>query len=209
MLEVPVYNTDGEQVETLQVDESLFGGRVNAPLLKQAIVAYQANRHRRTAATKTRAQVIGSTRKLYRQKGTGYARRGAGKTHVNRGGGMAFAKGANDSRKKLPRKMRRRALDSAILAKMLGNDLLVVDGLSMDAIKTKQMAAVLKNLKINRSCLLTLAERDRNIHLSARNIADLTVRIAEELNAYEVAMRRKLLVTKDAMQAMMTREGEE
>ena len=157
--------------------------------------------------TLSRGMVEGSTRKAYRQKGTGRARRGDMKTNIMRGGGMAFRKDPRDFGRKLPRKMRRRALQSAILAKMLGNDLMVVEGLKMDAPKTAAMAGVLKNLKINRSCLLALAERDANIHLSSRNLPDLTVRVAAELNAFDVATRQKMLVTREAMQALTQQEA--
>ena len=203
MLKVPVYNPSGEKIDTMKVDESAFGGAVNTALLKQAIVSYHANRHQHTAATKSRSMVEGSTRKLYRQKGTGNARRGNIRTNLLRGGGVAFAKLPCRAARTLPKKMRKAALKSAILAKILGEDLLVLKGLGLDGPKTKQMAGILKNLKINRSCLLALAERDRNVYLSSRNIPDLTVRIAEELNAFDVATRRKMIVTADAMQLLL------
>lgn len=207
MLEVAVYNTDGKQVDTLKVDEALFGGRVNTSLLKQAIVAYHANKRQGSAVTKSRSLVAGSTRKIYRQKGTGRARRGAVRSPVVRGGGVTFGKTHHSFRKKLSKNMRRAALNSALLAKMLGDDLLVVEGLKMNEPKTSHMADVLDNLKINRSCLLALGERDSNVYLSSRNISDLTVRITEELNAFDVATRMKMLVTSEAMKALMDREG--
>ena len=207
MLEVPVYNTSGEQTRTLTIDDGVFGTKVNAPLLKQAIVAYHANRRQRSAATRGRSMVAGSGRKVFRQKGTGNARRGATRTNLLRGGGVAFARRPHKARKKLPKKMRRAALHAAILAKILGNDLMVIEGLKMDHPKTHQMAEVLANLQIRRSCLLTLAERDRNVYLSARNIPDLTVRIAEELNAFDVATRQKLLVTSEAIEALVGAGG--
>ncbi|MCK4602058.1 MAG: 50S ribosomal protein L4 [Phycisphaerae bacterium] len=206
MLEVPVYNTKGEKVDTIEVDERVFGSSVNVALLKQAVVAYHANSRRGTAATKGRAMVDGSTRKIFRQKGTGNARRGNIRTNILRGGGVAFAKRPGKFRKTLPRKMRRAALASAILAKIIGNDLLVLDALEIESPKTGRMAGVLKNLKINRSCLLALAQRDRNIYLSARNIPDVAVRITDELNAFDVATRQKMVVTADAMKALMGRE---
>jgi large subunit ribosomal protein L4 len=206
MLEVPVYNTSGQQTQTLQVDEELFGKTVNAALLKQAIVGYHANKRQGTLATKNRGQVEGSTRKLFNQKHTGNARRGPIRTNIMRGGGMAFGKQPRDFRQGLPRQMRRKALESAILAKLLGQDLVVVEGLAIDSPKTKTVVDLLDALKINRSCLLTLAQRDTNIWKSARNIPDVTVRIAEELNAFDVATRQKLLVTLDAMKALLERK---
>ncbi len=207
MLEVPVYNTSGQKIDTLKVDEKVLGGTVNAALVKQAVVAYHANQRQGTAQTKSRADVVGSTRKLYRQKGTGNARRGNVRTNVMKGGGMAFAKRTRDFRQGLPKKMRQAALKSAILAKLLGSDLMVLDGLNLDAPKTAQMAKLLQALQVNRSCLLTLAQRDANVYLSSRNLPDLTVRIAEELNAYDVATRQKMIVTLDAMKALVGQES--
>jgi large subunit ribosomal protein L4 len=207
MLDIPVYNTDGEQVDTMKVDERLLGSTVNAPLLKQAIVGYHANRRQGTAATKSRSMVAGSTRKMFRQKGTGRARRGPCRTPVVRGGGRTFAKRPRSFRQNMPKKMRRAALKSAVLAKILGEDLLIVDALGFDAPQTSQMASVVRNLKINRSCLLTLADRDANVYLSSRNIPDLTIRIAAELNAFDVATRQKMLITADAMKALLGQEA--
>jgi large subunit ribosomal protein L4 len=207
MLEVPVYNTQGQKVDTLQVDEGIFGGTVNVDLLKQAIVAYHANKRQGTVKTRTRAEVEGSSRKLFRQKGTGNARRGNIRTNVMRGGGVAFGKTPHSHRKDMPKKMRRKALGCAILAKIMGNDLMVLQGLKVETPKTKPMAQIIQNLKINRSCLLTLADRDKNVYLSARNLPDITVRIAAELNAFEVATRQKMIVTSEAMQALMTKEA--
>jgi len=207
MLEVPVYNVSGQQIDTWQVDEQAFGGKVNVALLKQAVVTYHANRRQGTAATKSRGMVEGSTRKLYAQKHTGNARRGNIRTNIMRGGGVAFAKRARDFRKAFPKNMRKAALKSAILAKLLGHDLMVLDGLSVQAPRTKEMAGVLRNLKIDRSCLLALAGPDRNVYLSSRNIPGLTVRPAAELNAFDVATRQKMLVTAEAMKALMAREG--
>ena len=206
MLEVPVYNTKGEQVDTLEVDEAALGGRVNPSLVKQAVVMYHDSSHQHTAETKGRSQVHGSTRKLYRQKGTGLARRGAIRTGLMRGGGVIFAKGAGGRRRGMPRRMRRAALNSALLAKILGGDLLVVDELSFESPKTRELAGVLRNLNIDRSCVLALADRDRAVYLSARNIPTLTVRTAAELNAYEVVTRQKLLVTADGVKALLGTE---
>jgi large subunit ribosomal protein L4 len=207
MLEVPVYNTEGKQVETLSVSDEAFGTRVNTDLLKQAVVAYHANKRQGTVSTKSRGMVEGSTKKLFRQKGTGNARRGSIRTNVLRGGGVAFAKKRRDFRKKLPKRMRIAARKTAILAKILGNDLAVVDGLVCEGPKTSQMAKLLTNLSINRSCLLTLHQRDTNIYLSSRNLQDLTVRTAEELNAYDIATRQKMLITREAMDMLMGQEG--
>jgi len=207
MLEVGIYNTEGQKINTMQVDERIFGGTVNVPLLKQAIVAYHANRRQGTVKTKGRGEVSGSTKKLFAQKHTGNARRGNIRTNVMRGGGMAFAKKPRDFRKDFPKNMRKAALKSAILAKLLGNDLMVVEGLQVAAPKTKVMAGLMKNLKINRSCLLTLAQQDKNIYLSSRNVQDITVMVAADLNAFDVATRQKMLVTSQAMSALLNQEA--
>jgi len=206
MLEVPVYNTEGKQIETMSVSDEAFGTRVNTALLKQAVVGYHANKRQGTVATKSRGMVQGSTKKLFRQKGTGNARRGSARTNVLRGGGVAFSKQRRDFRKKMPQKMRIAAWKTAVLAKILGNDLAVVDGLACDEPKTSQMAKLLDNLSINRSCLLALHERDANIYLSSRNLQDLTVRTAEELNAFDIATRQKMIITRQAMEMLMGQE---
>ncbi len=207
MLEVELYNTTGETGATLRRDEARCGKTVNVDLLKQAVVAYHANRRQGTVRTRGRGDVAGSTRKLFRQKGTGNARRGNVRTNVLRGGGMAFAKTKppRSYRKRLPKKMRRRALDSVILAKILGEDLLVVDGLELAEPRTKTVVDVLTRLKINRSCLLTLPRRDEVLTKSARNIPDVTVRVAGDLNAFDVATRQKMLVTREAMELLLNR----
>jgi len=209
MLDVPVYNIEGEQIDTLKVDEGTFGGTVNVDLLKQAVVTYHANRRQGSAANRSRGLVSGTTAKAFRQKGTGRARRGDLRTNLLRGGGVAFRKDPRSFRKRLPKKMRRRALRSALLAKMLSNDLVVLDGLAMEAPRTRTLADVLGKLQIHRSCLLALPERDTNIHLSARNIPDLTVRITEELNAFDVATRQKMVVTAEAMAQLTAAPAEE
>jgi large subunit ribosomal protein L4 len=122
---------------------------------------------------------------------------------------MAFAKRPRNFRKKLPRKMRLAAVDSAILAKLLGSDLLVLDGLAVDAPKTKTVATIFRNLDIRRSCLLTIDAPDPVLHLAARNLPDVTVRSCGELNAFDIATRQKMVVTTEAMKALIAgREGQ-
>lgn len=206
MFEVPIYNTDGKKIDTFKVSGEVFGEEVNVDLVKQAIVTYHANSRQGSAKTKGRSEVAGTTKKMYRQKGTGNARHGARTVNLMRGGGSTFAKQPRNFTKKFPQKMRQAALKNAILAKILGQDLCVVDGLSVEEPGTSRMAGLMKNLEINRSCLLTLAKRDRNVYLSSRNIQDLTVRITEELNAYDVATRQKMVVTNEAMKVLCGQE---
>ncbi len=207
MLQVPVYNISGEQVEMLSIEDERFGTEVNAALVKQAVVAYHANKRQGTVATKTRHDVEGSTRKLFRQKGTGNARRGPVRTNIMKGGGRAFGKRPRDFRQDMPKKMRKAALNSVILAKILGENLLVIEGLKTDQPKTKFMAGVMNKLKINRSCLLTLPAYDTVLFKSARNLPDITVTTVAELNAFAVATRMKMLVTREAMDVLLGKQA--
>ena len=206
MIDVKVYNRDGKEVESLQVDESLFGSEVRPALLKQAIVMYHANKRVGTAATKSRGMVDGSTRKIYKQKGTGNARMGGIRTCVRTGGGVAFAKVARDFGKRMPKKQRRLACDSALLVKLQAGNLIVVDELKFDAPKTGEFSRVLGNLKIDRSCLVTLPEQDINLYKSARNIPKVDVTVTNDLNAGDICNKQKVLFTKDAFVALLDKK---
>lgn len=203
MVEVPVYDIQGNKIESIQVDEASFGQTVNPALIKQAVVAYHTNTHQGSASTRGRSDVEGSRRKLFRQKGTGSARRGSLRTNKVRGGGVAFAKVPHRVRHDMPKKMRRKALHSAILAKLLGSDVVVVDGLTLPEPKTRTVVKLLEKVDIRRSCLMTLAERDDVMYRSARNIPAVDVRTVDELNAFDVARKQKLLLSREAMNALI------
>ena len=208
MIDVAVHNREGKEIESLQVDESIFGGTVRHPLLKQAIVMYHANKRVGTAATKSRGMVKGSTRKLFRQKGTGNARVGNARTGKRVGGGVTFAKVNRDFGKRMPKKQRRLATDSAILVKLMSGSVVVVDELKFDAPKTKDFSTVLGNLKIDRSCVVTLTESDENIYMSARNIPRVAVMAVADLNAGDICNHQKVLFTKDAFLTLLNRDTE-
>ena len=203
MIDLAVYNTEGQEIDSLKVDESALGGSVRYPLLKQAIVMYHANKRVGTAATKGRSMVAGSGRKLFRQKGTGNARIGNVRTGKRVGGGVTFAKGLRDFGKRMPKKQRRLARDSAILAKLLSNNVVVVDGLVFDEPKTRDFVSVLNNLKIERSVLVTISAEDVNLYKSARNIPKVAVALVGELNAGDICSRRKMLFTKEAFLSVL------
>lgn len=203
MIHLAVYNVDGQEIGDLKVDETALGGSVRHALIKQAIVMYHANKRAGTASTKSRSMVAGSDRKLFRQKGTGNARVGNIRTGKRRGGGMTFAKSPRDFRKRMPQKQRRLARDSAILAKLLNKNVVVVDGLKFDQPKTKHLMSVLTNLKIDRSCLVTMDSVDENILKSARNVPKVIVMPVSELNAFEICSYRKMLFTKDALLSVL------
>lgn len=206
MIDIAVHNRQGEEVESLRVDEEIFGGSVRYALLKQAIVMYHANKRVGTAATKSRGMVKGSTRKLFRQKGTGNARVGNARTGKRVGGGVTFAKVARDFSKRMPKKQRRLARDSAVLAKLLSGSVVVVDELNFEQPKTKVFAEVLGNLKIERSCLVTVVDRDDNLYRSVRNIPKIDVLAVTDLNAGDICNRQKMLFTKDAFLALINRD---
>jgi len=205
MISLAVYNTDGQEVDSLKVDEAVFGGRVRYPLLKQAIVMYQDNKRVGTATTKGRGDVAGSTRKIYRQKHTGNARAGTIRTGKRRGGGMTFAKTARDFGKSMPKKQRKLARDSAILAKLMTNNVVVVNELNFQKPRTKDFARVLSNLKIDRSCLVTISDYDDNLFRSVRNIPKVAVSPVGELNAGDICSHRKMLFTKEAIMSLLNR----
>jgi len=206
MIDLSVYNRDGQQVDSLKVDELLLGGSVRYPLLKQAIVMYHANKRVGTAATKSRGMVAGSTRKLFRQKGTGSARVGNVRTGKRVGGGVTFAKVRRDFGKRMPKKQRKLARDSAILAKLLSNDVVVINELKFDKPKTGDFASVLRNLKIERSCLVTISSIDVNLYKSARNIPKVIVMPVAELNAGDICNHRKMLITYEAFLSLLNKD---
>jgi large subunit ribosomal protein L4 len=210
MIELTVYNRSGQEVDKLSIDETVLGGAVRHALLKQAIVMYHANRRMGTVKTKGRSEVAGSDKKLFRQKGTGNARVGNRRTGKRVGGGMIFAKVPRDFSQRMPRKQRRLARDSAVLAKLKGNRVVVVDGLAFERPRTKEFADVLKNLKIDRSCLVAVGQSDENICKSARNVRSVAVLPVTDLNAAAICSHQKMLFTKDALVAFMNRDaGEE
>ncbi|MHC4075786.1 MAG: 50S ribosomal protein L4 [Planctomycetota bacterium] len=207
MIDLSVYNREGKEVDSLQVDEAVFGSVVRYALLKQAIVMYQANKRTGTATTKSRGMVAGSTRKLFRQKGTGNARVGNSRTGKRVGGGVTFAKVARDFGKDMPRNQKKLATDSAILAKLLSDNVVVIDELNFKAPKTKDFTAVLNNLKINRSCIVSINERDVNLYKSARNIQKVDVIAVSDLNAGEICSHSKILFTKEAITGYIASRG--
>lgn len=206
MINLAVYNKKGKKVESIKVDEAVFGSKVRYALLKQAIVMYNANKRVGTAATKGRSMVEGSTRKVYRQKGTGNARMGNIRTGKRVGGGVTFAKTPRDFSQQMPKKQRRLARDSAILGKLLSENLVVVDELGFEKPKTKDFIEVLGNLKIDRSCLVTTNEQDDNLYKSARNIAKISIMPVHQLNAGDICVHKKLLFTKDAFMSVIESE---
>jgi large subunit ribosomal protein L4 len=206
MIDLAVYNLDGQEIDSLKVDEAAFGGSVRHPLLKQAIVMYHANKRVGTAATKSRGMVVGSGRKLFKQKGTGNARVGNSRTGKRVGGGVTFAKVPRDFRQRMPKKQRRLARDSAILAKLLSHNVVVVDGLQIAKPKTKDVVNILSKLKIDRSCLVTIASDDAGLVKSVNNIPKVAVLPVDQLNAGDICNHRKMLFTKEALLSVLAKD---
>jgi len=203
MIQIPVYNKEGKEVDQLTIDEAVLGSYVRPQLLKQAIVMYHANRRQGSACTKSRGMVQGSTRKIYRQKGTGNARMGANRTVVRRGGGVAFAKQVRDFRQDMPKKQRLLARNSAILAKLKSNSAFVIDTLAFDAPKTKAFMTILKNLKIDRSCIVATEKQDMAVYKSLRNIPKVDSLEVSDLNAGVIFNHQKILFTRSAIESIV------
>ncbi|QDT51202.1 50S ribosomal protein L4 [Symmachiella dynata] len=200
MISLPIRDKSGQEVGTYEFDPADLAPGVNRQLLHDVVVMYEANRRVGTSATKSRGQVAGSTKKMYRQKGTGRARAGAKRTPVRRGGGVTFGKVTRDFSYRLPKKAVRLATRMALLSKFLDGQAVVLDELSVDAPKTKVVAGVLRSLGLDRqSCLLAIDEYNVDLWKSGRNIADLRVSPAADLNAYDVLRQRQFLVTKAAL----------
>jgi large subunit ribosomal protein L4 len=200
MLSLNVVNRQGEAVGTVQIDEAEFGGKINKQLLHDVVVMYLANQRAGTHSTLRRGEVAGSTKKLFRQKGTGNARAGTRRTNKRKGGGTAKGPKPRDYEYHLPKKAVRAATRMALLSKFQDNETVVLDELSLPEVKTKTMAGILKALKLNEtSCLVVPAAHDPVVYKSARNIKGVEVLPAAELNAYAVLRPKRLLLTRAAL----------
>jgi len=204
-MDVPVYDTKGKQVGTLAIDENTLGPEINHALIKQAYVRYHANTRQGSARTKSRGMVEGSTRKLFKQKGTGRARVGSARTVIRRGGGVAFAKNRTreDYRKDMPVKMRRKANRNAMLAKLLDNEVKVINDIKFKDPKTKNMVSLLDAIGIDRSCLFAVEASNTNARLAAGNVTGLDVCPAHELTCFNLLNHRYLVITRDALEAWL------
>ena len=204
MIDVPVYNQTGQKVDTLQVDEQKLGGEVRTNLLKQALVMYHANQRQGTVRTLARGEVAGSTRKMFRQKGTGNARTGGIRNPIKKGGGHAKQKRPKDWRQAMPKKARRLARNSAILSKIQSQDIRVIDNIQLEQPKTKFVAQMFKALGIDRSCLLAIDGRNETLERSARNIDRTKLTTVAQLNAWDILTNRTLLLTKAGLEQILT-----
>ena len=205
MIELPVYNKEGKQVEAINIDETLLGTEVKPTLLKQAYVMFHSNRRQGSARTKSRGMADGSTRKLYRQKGTGNARMGQVRTNIRKGGGVTFAKTRTHKhfRKDMPKKMRQLANRNALLAKLVDGEVKGIVDLDFDTPKTKEFKAILDAVGVNRSCLVAVDSENRNAAVSARNIENVDIIRVDQLNVFELLNHRFLVVDKASIKAFL------
>ena len=198
MANVTVYNMEGNEVGTMELNDAVFGVEINEHLVHLAVVRQLANNRQGTQKAKTRSEVSGGGRKPWRQKGTGHARQGSIRAPQWTGGGVVFAPVPRDYEVKMNKKERRAALKSALTSKVQDNKLVVVDSLALAEVKTKEMQKVLTNLKAEKALIVTAGD-DQKVVLSARNIADVQTATVNTINVYDVMKHNTVVVTKDAV----------
>ncbi|MGO4970745.1 50S ribosomal protein L4 [[Clostridium] aminophilum] len=200
MANVSVYNMEGAEVGTLELNDAVFGVEVNEHLVHMAVVAQLANKRQGTQKAKTRSEVSGG-RKPWRQKGTGHARQGSTRAPQWKGGGVVFAPTPRDYTITLNKKEKRAALKSALTSRVQENKFVVVDSLKFDEIKTKKFAAVLKNLKVQKA-LVVLDDECEKTAVSARNVADVKTARVNTINVYDILKYNTVVATKAAVSAI-------
>ena len=198
MAKVSVYNMEGKEVETMELDDAVFGVEVNEHLVHMAVVQQLANNRQGTQKAKTRSEVRGGGRKPWRQKGTGHARQGSTRAPQWTGGGVVFAPTTRDYSFKLNKKEKRAALKSALSSRVAENKFVVVDELKFDAIKTKDFAKVMSNLGVEKA-LVVINDNDTNVVMSAKNIPTVKTASISTINVYDILKYNTVVVTKDAV----------
>ena len=198
MANVTVFNMEGIEVGTMELNDAVFGVEVNEHLVHLAVVAQLANKRQGTQKAKTRAEVSGGGRKPWRQKGTGHARQGSTRAPQWTGGGVVFAPTPRDYSFKLNKKEKRAALKSALTSKVQGSNLIVVDELKFDEIKTKNFVTVMNNLKVEKG-LVVIADNDVNVVMSAKNVAAVDTTLVNTINVYDIMKAKTVVLTKDAV----------
>ena len=202
MINVPVFDSSGSPLEEVSLSEERFGGKVRRELLRDAIIMHEANHRRGTASTKTRGEVKGGGRKPWKQKHTGRARAGDIRSPIWKGGGVVFGPRPRDYSFSIHRKAKKVALQSAILSRLIDNEVVLIDKLALDSPSTKKLANLLKCLGIRESCLIVMQEFNEAIWKSSRNIYNVKLRVASDLNTYDVIKYKKLLIVKDVLDSL-------
>ena len=198
MANVSVYNMEGKEVGKMELNDAIFGAKVNEHLVHMAVVQHLANKRQGTQKAKTRSEVSGGGRKPWRQKGTGHARQGSIRAPQWKGGGVVFAPVPRDYSFKINKKEKRAALKSVLTSRVQENKLIVVEELKFDEIKTKNFKAVMDNLKVSKA-LVVLGEKNENAVLSARNLPKINTAYADAINVYDIMKGDTLVLTKDAV----------
>ena len=198
MANVSVYNMEGKEVGTIELNDAVFGAKVNEHLVHMAVVQQLANNRQGTQKAKTRSEVSGGGRKPWRQKGTGHARQGSTRAPQWTGGGVVFAPTPRDYSFKMNKKEKRAALKSVLTDKVQNNNLIVVDELKFEEIKTKNFVNVMNNLKVQKG-LVVIADNDVNVVMSAKNVADVNTTLVNSINVYDIMKAKTLVLTKDAV----------
>ena len=199
MAKVSVYNMEGKEVGTMDLNDAVFGVKVNEHLVHMAVVQQLANKRQGTQKAKTRSEVSGGGRKPWRQKDTGHARQGSIRAPQWTGGGMVFAPVPRDYSFKLNKKEKRAALKSALTDKVLNSNLIVLDELKFDEIKTKNFVKVMDNLNVQKG-LVVLGDNDTNVVMSARNVENINTTLVNTINVYDVMKAKTLVLTKAAVE---------
>ena len=198
-MQAPVYNLAGEVVENIEISDKVFGVPFNEALVHQSVLRQQANARQGNASTKTRGNVSGSTRKLYKQKGTGSARAGSIKSPLRRGGGIVFGPHPRDYHQAMPKSMRRLALRCVLSAKLEDGEMKILESLKLDAIKTKNVVSILGAMQADRTTLVVTGEANGNLVKSARNLAGVKTLPANLLNVVDIISHNTLLIEVDAV----------
>ena len=201
MANVSVYNMEGKEVGTMELNDAVFGVEVNEHLVHAVVVAQLANKRQGTQKAKTRSEVSGGGRKPWRQKGTGHARQGSTRAPQWTGGGVVFAPTPREYTIKLNKKERRLALKSVLTAKVQENKFIVLDELKFDGIKTKNFQAVLNNLNVNKA-MVVINENDKNVVMSAKNIPNVITAQTNTINVYDILKYNTMIVTKAAVETI-------
>ena len=202
MAKIDVFDLTGAKVDSLNLDDAVFGAEFNAPLIHQVVKAYLANQRQGTKSTLTRSEVRGHAKKPWRQKGTGRARQGSTKGPQWRGGGIVFAPKPRDFTQKINKQMKRNAFISAISTKLAENNIVVVKDFNIAEPKTKLMRQALENLKVNKSALLVVKGSDEKVARASGNLPKVDVCDSALLNVYQIVAKNKLVITLDAIKSI-------
>ncbi|HBB28387.1 MAG TPA: 50S ribosomal protein L4 [Clostridiales bacterium] len=199
MPKVALYDINGSQVGDIELSDAIFGIEMNNHAMYEAVKNYLANQRQGTQSAKTRAEVRGGGRKPWRQKGTGRARQGSIRAPQWKGGGVVFAPKPRDYSYSIPKKVKRLALKSALTSKVVDNEIIVLDSLTLEQAKTKEMVKVLSNLKANKKSLIVIPERDENVIRAASNIPGVKTAYVNTINVYDILNCDSFIITKDAV----------